>query len=228
MRKVVMVLVEMLVIAAIGAGGAFAINSMRGKNSLHVTRNYFPQAAAPSKPATTDTGKTADPVMTPTPSIVPSPAQDQPKPAFAPVKPKDEPRPETPKAAKKHVQSEFKEIDFDGVRQALNDPRAQTKEYLIIDARDTEHFEEGHLPGAVQCDHYRIDDYIDRVRELAMAASMVIVYCNGGECEDSLFVCRTLTEYGVPAGMIQLFPGGWEEWEASGEPGETGPESADE
>ena len=55
-----------------------------------------------------------------------------------------------------------------------------------------------------------------------MGALKVIVYCGGGDCEDSVFMCRELLEADVPYDAIHLYVGGWEEWTAKGMPVEEG------
>jgi len=83
---------------------------------------------------------------------------------------------------------------------------------LFRSARNDEAYAEGHIPGAIQCDRYRLDDYIDEVMEAAIQASKVIVYCNGGQCDDSKHLCGELIQRGIPYGNLFLFSGGWEEW----------------
>ena len=56
-----------------------------------------------------------------------------------------------------------------------------------------------------------------------LQASQIVVYCHGGDCEDSEFAALALTQSaGVPAQKIFIYPGGLTEWEASGQPVETG------
>jgi rhodanese-related sulfurtransferase len=50
-----------------------------------------------------------------------------------------------------------------------------------------------------------------------------VVYCNGGECEDSEFAAIMLRDAGVPREMLFVFAGGIVEWKAAGLPVETGP-----
>jgi len=54
---------------------------------------------------------------------------------------------------------------------------------LFIDARDEEHYVEGHIPGAIQCDPYQIERYLQNTMDRVNGVERIIVYCNGGECE---------------------------------------------
>lgn len=112
------------------------------------------------------------------------------------------------------------------VRQLLADPRFLTHEILLIDARDDHAYQAGHIAGAVQFDHYRPDQYRPRLEEmLAYAPHQIIVYCNGGDCEDSLEVCVLLeTDFYQQRGSLLLFKGGWEAWTKAKLPVKTGAE----
>ncbi|MDP6849492.1 MAG: rhodanese-like domain-containing protein [Planctomycetota bacterium] len=85
----------------------------------------------------------------------------------------------------------------------------------IVDARRSTTFSSGHLPGAWNLDHYADastwpEGILNRLRE----ASMVVVYCNGGECEDSLLLAHDLVyRHQVPLEIIGIFEAGFEAWE---------------
>lgn len=96
---------------------------------------------------------------------------------------------------------------------------------LFLDARKLDIFEEGHIPGAIQADHYDFSLYIEKIQNFVSAAEKVIVYCNGGDCEDSIFMCRDLEDANIAHEKIYLFKGGWEAWTSLGMPVETGPEA---
>jgi rhodanese-related sulfurtransferase len=50
----------------------------------------------------------------------------------------------------------------------------------------------------------------------------VVVYCSGGECEDSEFAAIMLRDAGVPRDILFVYAGGILEWKATGLPVETG------
>ncbi|MCP4593473.1 MAG: rhodanese-like domain-containing protein [bacterium] len=101
-------------------------------------------------------------------------------------------------------------------------PGTSDTRYLFIDARDDEAYEEGRISGAVQVDHYRKQEYLPDVLPIVEQVEQVIVYCNGGKCEDSILVAMDLLELGVPAERILLFKDGWEAWLGAGLDIETG------
>ncbi len=101
-------------------------------------------------------------------------------------------------------------------------PGASDTRYLFIDARNEAHYAEGHIPGALLVDHYYKSQYLPDVLPIVECAEKVIIYCNGGDCEDSVLVGVDLLEEGVPSAKICLFKGGWEAWEEAGLPVEPG------
>jgi rhodanese-related sulfurtransferase len=93
---------------------------------------------------------------------------------------------------------------------------------LFVDARDDRHFQEGHIPGAHQLDHFRPENYLSAVLAVCTSAEKIVVYCNGGDCEDSEFTAIMLTQAGVPADRLFIYAGGISEWKQHGEPVELG------
>lgn len=136
--------------------------------------------------------------------------------------------PGTDSLSDKHPDHPYQEVTFDDVVEIFNDPNTEMGVNLFVDARDDEAFEEGHIPGALQADHYRLEDYIDNLLDFAEAAEKIIVYCNGGDCEDSIFLCSDLMEFDVPFDSVYLYPGGWKEWTKNGMPIEKGREEEGE
>lgn len=115
----------------------------------------------------------------------------------------------------------FTVIDLEGVKHAVADTRLLTGEIVIVDARSDEPYQAGRIPGAIQFDYYRAEYYAEVIPR-AMAAEQVIVYCNGGACEDSLLTCQHFVSLGIPANHLCLFKDGWEAWKKAGLPIETG------
>ncbi len=90
---------------------------------------------------------------------------------------------------------------------------------VFIDARDDAHYEKCHISSAIQFDYYRPDDYIGDVRDFATDAEIVIIYCNGGECEDSIQAARYLTEEidePLPFENVYVFEEGIQAWYEAG------------
>ena len=108
------------------------------------------------------------------------------------------------------------------VEELIHDPRYEQGLVLLIDARDDSHYQAGHIPGAWQFDHYHPEQYIPSILPACLNAQKVVVYCNGGQCEDSEFSAVMLREAGVPSDNLFVYPGGITEWKASGQPVEIG------
>lgn len=130
--------------------------------------------------------------------------------------------PDIVSAGDKHPDHPYQEVTFEQVVDIFNDPNTEMGVNLFVDARNDETYEEGHIPGAIQADHYRLEDYIDNLLDFAEAAEKIIVYCNGGDCEDSIYLCTDLMEFDVPFDSVYLYPGGWKEWTKNGMPVEKG------
>jgi rhodanese-related sulfurtransferase len=101
-------------------------------------------------------------------------------------------------------------------------PDAATQKVIFVDARDDEHYQAGHLPGAWQFYHYRPAEYMEAVLPPCLLAEKVVVYCTGGDCEDSEFAARTLTQSSVAKEKLFIYVGGITEWETKGQPVELG------
>jgi rhodanese-related sulfurtransferase len=91
---------------------------------------------------------------------------------------------------------------------------------LLVDARDPEFFERGHIPGAVSLPVRDFDSVFPKLEEQLRAAPRVITYCDGASCEMSV----ELTEKLLFAGLeyIEIFTGGIQQWQGAGQPIEEG------
>jgi rhodanese-related sulfurtransferase len=101
-------------------------------------------------------------------------------------------------------------------QELFQDPRHETEQVIFVDARNRRHYEEGHLPGAFHLDHFYPEETLSEVLPAALMAEVVVVYCNGGDCEDSEFVAIFLREAGVPGDRLRVYPGGISEWREEG------------
>lgn len=192
--------VEVLVLGVIGIAIALTANGVRGSSGLKLTNNYF------RKPKVN---------VTPKPDVnvaVPVTAANAASTG------------ETPKEAKveKHLDHPYQEVSFAEAKAVFEDPNTEMGVNIFVDARNDAAFEEGHIPGAIQADHYRLEDYIDAVLDHAQGAEKILVYCNGGDCEDSIFMCGDLIEFEVEYESIYLFAGGWKAWTGGKMPIATG------
>jgi rhodanese-related sulfurtransferase len=113
-------------------------------------------------------------------------------------------------------------VDREQAQLIYLDPRYQHGVVVFVDARDDEHYRAGHVPGAHQFDHYRAPNYLAAILPVCTAAEHIVVYCNGGDCEDSEFAAVTLRELGVPNEKLFIYGGGFTDWATNGLPVELG------
>ena len=113
---------------------------------------------------------------------------------------------------------EFATTNRSEVEAFTRDPRFVTQKFLLIDARNVANYQAGHIPGALQYDHFRPTDHIAQIVPACLAAEKIILYCHGGNCEDSIFAARLLVGYGVPAARLAIYEKGIEDWRAANLP----------
>lgn len=101
------------------------------------------------------------------------------------------------------------------------------KKGWVLDARDQDLYDRGHIPGALLCNVYQLERYLPDILNMAPMDSPVMVYCNGEDCEDSRFLAQSLQEAGYL--RLLIFTGGFSQWETTGQPveraGQNTPES---
>lgn len=106
--------------------------------------------------------------------------------------------------------------------ELFRDPQFAQEQIIFIDARDDAQYQAGHIPGAFQFDRYYPEKYLPSVLPACLTANRIVVYCNGGQCEDSEFAALTLLEAGIPAQKVSVYLGGITEWIAQKKPIEIG------
>lgn len=84
----------------------------------------------------------------------------------------------------------------------------------LVDARSTEEFEKGRIPGAVSVPYYDFVEDRESYLRATPRESPLIVYCEGIGCELSFFLARELTLDGYH--NIRIFYGGYPEWQQAG------------
>jgi rhodanese-related sulfurtransferase len=104
----------------------------------------------------------------------------------------------------------------------FHDPRRQTHKLVFIDARNDEDFQKGRIPGAWLFDPYHPEQYFTNIIPVCQAAEQIVVYCHGGDCDDSLTAAGLLLDIGIPGSKIAIYGGGMNEWPDTGLPVETG------
>jgi rhodanese-related sulfurtransferase len=96
---------------------------------------------------------------------------------------------------------------------------------LILDARRTKDYEQGHIALARSFPVWESD--IDAratalVGEARDGAIPVVLYCSGGDCEDSHMLAQKL--FGAGFNNLLVYQGGWPDWQKRGGRSATGPE----
>ena len=108
-------------------------------------------------------------------------------------------------------------VGLDEFRSAVD-----SKNSLILDARPSVFFEQGHVPGAFNLARDEFAHDYQRLAGVLQSAheKPIIVYCSGGDCHDSRLVANALLSLGF--NNVSVFTGGWEAWSAAGLPTSTG------
>lgn len=113
-------------------------------------------------------------------------------------------------------------IERAAVEQLLRDPRYAQGLIVFVDARSDLAFQTGHIPGAYPFDRFRPQNHMATVLPACLVAERVVIYCSGGDCEDSEFAAILLRESGVTNEKLFIYVGGIKDWEAAGLPVELG------
>ena len=86
---------------------------------------------------------------------------------------------------------------------------------LWIDAREPAAYAAGHIPGALALSETNWEEGLVRFVEQWEPGALVVVYCDGAECEASRRVARRLqTEFGVE--KVAVLHEGWPAWIKAG------------
>lgn len=184
---------EWLFVIGLGVSLSIVLNHHSPKG-LDLVRDYFPTTGpAGSGPSVTAGG--------PTGTAAP--------PTFAA---------EVEESIERLTQKGFQAVGTEDVLALMQDPRLEAGMVVIVDARNEALFQERHIPGAYLFDHYQMDQYVDLVLPVCQIAEQVIVYCNGGHCEDSEFAATDLMQLGVPQENLFIYAAGMRGWNEGGHP----------
>ena len=112
-------------------------------------------------------------------------------------------------------------IRLNEVVQLFHDPRFQQQMIVFVDARNDEHYREGHIPGAYQLDPYHPENYLGSVLPACQIAQEVVVYCTGGDCEDSEIAAMLLRDAGIAVRKLRVYVAGITDWKENHLPLET-------
>ena len=178
------IFVEGFLVVLVGLTLALGANAISPKG-LALSRNYFPESSEPTKGAGGGRNQ---------PSLQPS-------------------HPDGTNGVRDRLLAKGLQIaDALAAKAAFDDPLRLQGLVIFIDARGDEAYAGGHIPGSLQLDYYHPEKYLPIVLPACTVAQRIIVYCNGGECEDSEFSALMLRDAGVAAEKIFVFGGGIVEW----------------
>ena len=94
---------------------------------------------------------------------------------------------------------------------------------VFADARRSDVYAEGHIPGALSLSVWE-DGLADKVAQLGRASMgpdlPLVVYCAGGDCEDSKLLAQKLWMAGYR--NLRIYGGGYPDWVAQGWPATKG------
>jgi sulfur-carrier protein adenylyltransferase/sulfurtransferase len=105
------------------------------------------------------------------------------------------------------VRSEISEIDATQARD-----RIESGEPVVVDVREQDEWDEGHIAGAVHVPRGHLESRIERLAP--DLARPVVVYCSAGN--RSAFAAKTLTELGYED--VVSLAGGFTDWKRNGFP----------
>jgi rhodanese-related sulfurtransferase len=83
------------------------------------------------------------------------------------------------------------------------------KNAIFIDSRHEFEYKEGHIQGAINIPLKEFDLHKSRL-EAIPKNRLIVVYCDGAQCNSSIDLTFKLMELGYS--NIKIFFGGWQEW----------------
>jgi rhodanese-related sulfurtransferase len=113
-------------------------------------------------------------------------------------------------------------IDSAQAMRFYHDARRENDRLVFVDARSEENYQRGHIPGAHQLDPYHPEKHLLEAMTMGKAAEVIVVYCNGGDCEDSELSALLLRNVGIPNQKLFIYTGGIADWTSNRFPIETG------
>ncbi len=93
-------------------------------------------------------------------------------------------------------------------------------EILLLDARSSDLYLEGHLPAARSLPWGEIENLLPAFRAEVPVDRSLVAYCSGYGCEDSFNLAQRLMAVGYAD--VRVFEGGLPEWQDAGLPVEEG------
>ena len=206
---------------------ALAANALASRQRKVVLVGWYPNATTVAPPVERSQPVVATPAPAPVPAPVPVPITTT---AAAPnvgrasarpdgLKPVLHKPPTTTNASdlskfQQHPDKPYIEVAFDDVN-ALH-----AKGVLFLDARRTSVYEQGHIAGARPFSVWEsdVDDKVNKLFEERsnpeQQALPIVVYCSGGDCEDSHMLAQKL--WGIQFNNVYVYKDGFPDWQKRG------------
>ena len=90
--------------------------------------------------------------------------------------------------------------------------------FPVLDARDIESYNEGHINGAINFDSELLmdgdEEILDRLIKFVntLSSERVIIYCWNPECDRAEYLKAFLIDFGISESNISIYENGWDEW----------------
>jgi len=84
-----------------------------------------------------------------------------------------------------------------------------SKKAIFIDSRHEFEYNMGHIEDAINIPLSRFNEYKNKLEEIPKS-NILVVYCDGTECNSSFELGAKLFDSGYK--NVRIFYGGWEEW----------------
>lgn len=190
------ILLETALVAVVGIAFAFAANQISPRG-LMITRNYFPTG---TNNAVRLASTTPHRGITDTNSTTAFPAHQ---------------------LAAQMKQEGLQLINEAHTVQLFHESHLNPN-IIFIDARGEADYQAGHIPGAYEFDPYHPEKYFPSILPVCQTARQIVVYCNGGDCDDSQTAALLLKDVGIPGQKLFVYAGGITDWINKRLPIETG------
>lgn len=99
-------------------------------------------------------------------------------------------------------------------RQDLLKRLVRGERLTLVEALPPEYYNEGHIPGALNMPHEKVDYLAPKL--LPDRDATIVVYCASGSCENSEIAADRLRELGYET--VFDYPEGKDDWEQAGLP----------
>ncbi len=106
---------------------------------------------------------------------------------------------------------QVREMTIDELKKRMKDP----KPFILADARDTDSFDDAHIPGAIPIPA----EEVDHLAEPYDRDMDVITYCGSFQCPASTMAAKEFMKKGFR--HVWDYKGGIKEWTETGNPAET-------